>query len=77
MLTIYKIEMNSKLGYWEATCGVDGRAFVVQAVAWIDFLTKDLMVLQVGGSNPDSDISRHLPEVDKAMRRAVEARLAE
>ena len=77
MLTIYKIEMNPKLGYWEATRGVDGREFTVQAVAWVDFLTKDLMVLQVGGSDPDPDISRHLPEVDRAMRRAVEARLAE
>jgi hypothetical protein len=61
MLTIYRIEMNSKLGYWEATCGVDGREFV----------------LQVGGSDFDPDISRHLPEVDKAIWRAVEARLAE
>ena len=71
MLTIYKIEMNPKLGDWEATCGVDGREFVVQAVAWVDFLTKGLMVLQVGGSDPDPDISRHLPEVDRAMRRAA------
>jgi len=77
MLTIYKIEMDSKLGYWEATCGVDGREFTVHAVAWVDFLTKDLMVLQVGGNCRDVAVGPHLPEIDRAIREAVVARCAE
>ena len=77
MLTIYKIEMASKPGYWEATCGVDGRELAVQACVWIDPETRELMVVPVPRKNCGVAVGPHWPEIDKAIREAVVARCAQ
>ena len=73
MLTIYKIEMNSKLGYWEATCGADGREFTVHASAWIDSELQELMVVQVGGNCRGVNVGRYWAQIDRAIREAIMA----
>ena len=73
MLTIYKIEMDSRLGYWEATCGVDGQEFTVHASAWIDAVTNGLMVVQVGGNCQRVNVWPHWAEIKRAIREAIVA----
>ena len=75
MLTIYKIQMDSKIGYWEATCGIDGQEFTVHASAWIDSETNSLVITQnSGGSRGIGITESHWAEVRKAIREAIVAR---
>ena len=77
MVAIHKIEMDSKLGYWEAVFGVDGREFTIHVSVWIDSGTRELMVEPVPRQYCGLAVGPHWPEIDKAIREAVVARCAQ